>query len=64
MSAWLLVGWFALYPSERFSIATFATREACEERVLWFSESRKRSRQRFFQCLEVPVSPAAPELVP
>ncbi len=53
---WLLVGWFAMYPTERMSLGVFPTQVACDERVMWLSESRNKKRdQRYFQCLEVPV---------
>ena len=55
MSAWLLVGWFALYPSDLTTLGTFATQGECDARVIWLSEQRKHKRdQRHYQCLAVP----------
>ena len=57
MSAWLLLGWLALYPSERFGVSTFTTREDCEARAMWLAEpSRKRALRREYACVEVPAA--------
>lgn len=64
MSAWLLVGWITLYPSERFPVASFSSSEACELRVAWLADGfGPRKWRRQYACLEVPLAPAAPELL-